>query len=190
MSTTAATQSSAFPRNARFHLWWRYSGLLLRLGLVAAAVIFSYAFRWEFLRSWTADANLALDRVAGVYLVRVSRDAVLWHGILFRYENACTFIDVWFGSIPLLWKIRHSLRHNLLILVLYTAALFSFNIVRLSFSDVLFSWGLPWSLAHSFVSGVSYFVIWLSLWSRLQQRCLLSPDQQQLSRNRGKMLPV
>ena len=164
---------------------WRDSGLLLRRGLVAAAVAFSYCFRWEFLRSWTAQANMLLDRWAGVYLLRISTDAVVWHGMIFRYENACTFVDVWLGSIPLLWNTRRGFGQNLRFLSLYTPVLFAFNVFRLSISDILFAHGVPWNIAHNVLSGVAYFVVWIWVWGRLRDAVL---DKHQEPRNSGKML--
>lgn len=187
MVTTAATQSSDVPETVRPRLQWRHSELLIRLGLVAAAVAFAYCFRWDFLRSWTLEANAALDRLAGVNLLRISKDMVVWHGIPFRYENACTFVDVWFGSLPLLWTTRRGFWYNLLFVSLYTPVLFAFNIFRLSLSDVLFAHGFSWNLAHNVLSGVAYFLVWIWLWGEVRDNIV---EAKQEPRNSGKMLTV
>jgi hypothetical protein len=152
----------------------RWSGsqgrrLAIRFALAALAVGVSYCFRWEFLRFLTSEANLRLDLFAGIHLERISVDTVLWKGVLYRYENPCTFVDVWFGSIPLLWNFRRSLIKNVCWMAAIAAAMFSFNVVRLSFSDLLFAARVPWDLAHNVISGVAYFLVWLLIWTRLRK---------------------
>ncbi len=135
--------------------------------LAATAVVLCYCFQWEWLRRLTADGNVWLDSLAGVQLQRLSFDTVAWHGQLYRYAVACTFADVWCGSLAFLWRTGESIRRNLSVIAAWSLLLFAFNILRLSFSDVLFAQGLSWNLAHNVVSGVSYFVVWQALWWRL-----------------------
>src|SRR5438270_7250938 len=98
MSATAAQNASVLTQPRRSGSQSRT--LLIRFALAALAVAVSYCFRWEFLCFLTSEANLRLDLLAGIHLQRVSADTVLWKGVLYRYENPCTFVDVWFGSIP------------------------------------------------------------------------------------------
>jgi hypothetical protein len=165
MASTAAENVSALPGEHRKHLWT--SGLLIRFLLVAVFVGFSYLFRWEWLRYLTSEANLRLDLLAGIHLQRLSSDLVMWKGVLYRYENACTFVDVYFGSIPLLWDLRRSVARNLGFLGIVAVGYFAFNVFRLTVSDILFAVGLPWDLAHNVVSGITYFAVWVWVWSRL-----------------------
>jgi hypothetical protein len=165
MSATAAQNASVLTQPCRSGSPSRT--LLIRFALAALAVAVSYCFHWEFLRFLTSEANLRLDLLAGIHLQRVSADAVLWKGVLYRYENPCTFVDVWFGSIPLLWNLRRSLTRNLAFMAAVAAAMFCFNVFRLSVSDVLFAAGLPWNIAHNVISGISYFVVWVWIWRRL-----------------------
>lgn len=146
----------------------RSRALLVRFALAAIAVAISYCFRWAFLRYWTSEANLRIDLLFGIHLLRVSVDSVMWKGVLYRYENACTFIDVFFGSIPLLWQLHQSIVRNLGFLALVALGMFCFNVFRLSVSDSLFSAGLSWDLAHNVVSGISYFAVWVWIWHRLR----------------------
>jgi hypothetical protein len=146
---------------------------VIRFALAALAVAFSYLFRWELLRFLTSEANLRLDLLAGIHLQRISADAVMWKGVVYRYVNACTFVDVWFGSIPLLWNTHRRVGWNLLFVFAVAAAMFCFNVFRLSLSDVLFAMGLPWDLAHNVISGISYFIVWIWIWNRLTQRSKL-----------------
>jgi hypothetical protein len=165
MASTAAENASALPGDHRSHLWT--SGLLIRLALVPLFVGFCYLFRWEWLRYLTSEANLRLDLIAGIQLQRLASDLVMWKGVLYRYENACTFVDVYFGSIPLLWNLRRNIVQNLAFLAVVAVAYFAFNVFRLTISDILFATGLPWDLAHNVISGISYFAVWVWIWSRL-----------------------
>jgi hypothetical protein len=130
----------------------------------------------------TSETNLQLDWLAGVRLQRLSPDTVLWHGTVFRYVTACTFVDVWFGAIPLLWSVRRSLQHNIRFVMAVGVGLFCFNVLRLSFSDVLFSIGIPWWLAHDVISAFAYFGVWCWImrhqdWSEAgRQRHSLTPS--------------
>lgn len=168
MSATAVHNASVLTQSSRNRSQSR--ALAIRFTLAALAVAVSYFFRWELLRLWTSEANLRLDLLAGIHLQRISSDTVMWRGVLYRYENACTFVDVWFGSIPLLWNLGRSVTRNALFMTAVAAGLFCFNVFRLSVSDVLFAAGLPWNLAHNVVSGISYFVVWLWIWSRLRNQ--------------------
>lgn len=142
--------------------------LLVRFALAAVAVAFSYCFRWEFLRFLTSEANLRFDSLFGIHLQRISADTVMWRGVVYHYENACTFVDVFFGSIPLLWNLRRTIVENVLFLTVVAGGMFFYNVFRLSVSDVLFAAGLPWDLAHNVISGLTYFVVWVWIWKRLR----------------------
>src|SRR5581483_11850779 len=123
MASPVAENASALPGGHRHTLWT--SGLLIRFALVPVFVGFSYLFRWTPLRYLTSEANLRLDLLAGIHLQRVSVDAVMWKDTLYNYENACTFIDVFFGTIPLVWDLRKSIPRNLGFLVLVAVAYFA-----------------------------------------------------------------
>ena len=168
MLATAAQNASALAQPSRSESQSRT--LLIRFALAALAVAFSYCFRWEFLRFLTSEANLRLDLLAGIHLQRIAADAVMWKGLPYRYENPCTFIDVWFGSIPLLWNLRRSAARNLSFIAAVAVGMFCFNVFRLSVSDVLFATGLPWNLAHNVISGLSYFLVWVWIWGRLRRQ--------------------
>ena len=168
MTATAAQNASAIAQPSRSESQSR--ALAIRFALAALAVATSYFFRWELLRFLTSEANLRLDLLAGIHLQRISADMVMWKGVLYRYENPCTFVDVWVGSIPLLWNLRRSIVWNFLFMAVVAAAMFCFNVFRLSVSDVLFAAGLPWNVAHNVISGISYFVVWVWIWNRLTEQ--------------------
>jgi hypothetical protein len=138
--------------------------LIIRVLLVAAAVGTCYCFKWQWLRYLTSEANIRIDALAGMHQVRVSIDTVWWNGIYYYYANACTFADVWCGAVPLVWDIRKRLIRNLALIAGLAVALFVFNVLRLSASDILFGAGVPWPLAHHVVGGLSYFVVWIWVW--------------------------
>ena len=167
MSATATQNASVLARPRRSGSQSR--ALLIRFALAALAVALSYCFRWEFLRFLTSEGNLRLDLLAGIHLQRITADTVMWKGVLYHYENPCTFVDVWFGSIPLLWSLRRSVARNVGFMAVVAAGMFCFNVFRLSVSDVLFAAGLPWNLAHNVLSGISYFLVWVWIWSRLRR---------------------
>ncbi|MBV9480695.1 MAG: hypothetical protein JO249_08070 [Acidobacteria bacterium] len=135
--------------------------------MAALAVAVSYLFRWESLRFLSSEANLRLDLLAGIHLQRISNDTVMWKGVLYRYENPCTFVDVWFGSVPLLWNLACPVIWNIGFMAIVAMGMFCFNALRLSVSDILFAAQVPWNLAHNVISGLSYFLVWVWIWTRL-----------------------
>lgn len=135
----------------------------VRFSLVGVAVALCYQWNWPALRYWTSELNIRLDSLFGIFLQRVGSDTVFWKGVLYQYTNACTFVDVWCGAVPLLWIRRHTVPHNLRALATWFLALTTFNVLRLSFSDVLFDRGVPWALAHNVVGGLSYFAVWVTI---------------------------
>lgn len=168
MSATVAQNVSALVQSSRRESQGR--ALVIRFALTALAVVISYLFRWELLRFLTSEANLRLDLLAGIHLQRISSDTVSWRGVLYQYQNPCTFVDVWFGSIPLLWNLRRSLAGNIVFMAVVAGAMFCFNVFRLSVSDLLFANGLAWNLAHNVISGISNFVVWVWIWNRLTKQ--------------------
>ena len=141
------------------------ASLFIRLALVPLCVGICYLFSWHFLRSLTADLNVGFDSLLGLHLERVSAEYVAWHGVLYRYVVACTMVDVWFGSLPLVWNPHRTVGQNLGWLAAFAVGSFAFNIFRLSLSDLIFSRGVSWNLAHNALSGAAYFVVWLWLWN-------------------------
>ena len=161
--------SSAVVPGDRTDGHWVTTELVFRFTLAALAVAICYCFDWRLLRTLTLDLNLRLDSLFGVHLQRISSDTVMYNGALYRYVIACTMADVWCAAIPLIWDIRSRIVQNLRVLGVFTVALFAFNIIRLSFSDLLFASGLSWDLAHNVISGVAYFLIWIFVWKRTRQ---------------------
>jgi hypothetical protein len=80
---------------------------------------------------------------------RLSLDTISWKGVIYKYQNACTFADRWCGAIPLIWNLRRRVTWTLGFIAIFSIALFAFKIVRLSLSDLLFNAGLPCQWAIS-----------------------------------------
>ncbi len=154
-----------------------------RFALVVVAVVVCYLFQWNWLRWITSELNLRLDVVFGVHLQRLTFDTVAWRGAVYRYVVACTFADVFCGAIPLLWNRHESVVSNVFSLVVFGELLIAFNVLRLSFSDVLFATGLSWNLAHNVVSGFSYFLVWKWIWQNQKW------SKQATRVSKGRVLP-
>ena len=55
---------------------------------------------------------------------------------------------------------------NLAHLAVFSVALLAFNVLRLTASDIMYSWGLPWTWAHEVVGGAAWFAVWVYLCKR------------------------
>jgi len=158
-------------QNRRLQLLW-----LNQLLAVIAAVALCHCFQWTWLRALTQLSNLTVDAWFGVHMQPLTATTISFQGLLYRYEVSSTFVDVWFGLLPLIWFKRQSIRWNICWVLLWAASLFVFNIARLSFSDILFAWGVPWSLAHSVLSGVCYYFVWRVARLAIDSQEMRSPD--------------
>lgn len=94
-------------------------------------------------------------------MYRLGPDLIASASTRFIFSPACTFVDVFFGALPLLWKTKRGIPYNLLHLAGFGCALFVFNILRLELGHLLFEKGLPWFLVHNVLAGFCYFLIWL-----------------------------
>lgn len=176
MSTSPLTTAPAWRPASR-----PTTELVVRVLLAAVAVVVCYQFPWHWLRFLISELNLRLDALAGVYLQRLSPDSVMWHGQIYRYVIACTFADVWCGAIPLIWDLRRSVSFNIGRVLLFGAVLIAFNAFRLSVSDVLFAFHVPWDYAHGIVGGLAYFAVWVWIWEHRSWRAFIgeaSPSPQ------------
>ena len=150
-------RSQRFPLRAEFA--WR---ALLAAGLV----LLCYRFQWTFLRLATTESIFRLSNALGLDMQRVAWDTVQLNSTQIRFTIACTFADVWCGSIAFLWARHAAITQNLAKLAGYTAGLFLFNIFRLELGFVLYDHGVSWTWAHEAMGGLAYFLVWLWLWRR------------------------
>jgi hypothetical protein len=142
------------------------SGFLTRVGLAVAIGLLSHLSNWGWLCSATSEVILRISSFLGFASHRLTFDMIAIQGRYFQFETSCTFIDVVFGSLPLIWSGKSSLSKNLLCIATTAGALFIFNIVRLELGQILCAFGAPWVMADSILGGVSYFLVWLVLIDR------------------------
>jgi hypothetical protein len=141
-------------------------GLACRILLVLPAVMIALtAFNWEGLRFLTSEADLRLSSLLAIPMQRLSFDTLEWEGKAFQFTSGCTFVHVYFASIPFLWISGRSLVRNMLRVAAFAPCFFLLNIARLAAGDLayLHVHGLPWDWAHELSTGVAYFVVWLGL---------------------------
>jgi hypothetical protein len=136
---------------------------------VAIFVILTYQFEWGWLRFLTAEAVLRISKSLGMATELVSFDLIRVQGELFRIEISCTFVDVFMGTIPLVWNLKKSIPRNLLMLAVLAVSSFGFNILRLEIVQLLHACGAPWTLADGIIGGAAYFIMWLFIVSRFSK---------------------
>ncbi|PYT72656.1 MAG: hypothetical protein DMG39_09050 [Acidobacteria bacterium] len=137
---------------------------LPRAALAALFLMVTYQFDWEWLRFLTSESALRVSALLGRATARVSLDTINVQGQLFQIGIACTFVDVFLGSIPLLWDLKKTLRQNASWLLAVAMIFFVFNIFRLEIAQGLYFRGVPWIVADEVLGGFSYFAVWLFLW--------------------------
>jgi hypothetical protein len=133
----------------------------LRVALVAPFVLACYAFGWGAWRDAVCTTFVALSHVLGLPVQRVTPDTFLCLGHMYRFAIACTALDAFFGSIPLVWMERRSVLRNLLFLATYFGVLSGVNLARLAGGVWLYVRGTPWWLTHDVFAGVFYFGLFL-----------------------------
>lgn len=145
---------------------------LLRAFLVALFVVLTYQFSWTWLRFATSAAVVRMSSFLGLAASRMSFDTIRIQGQLFRTVIACTFVDVFMGSIPLLWDVKKSLLRNASRLMAVALVFFGFNLMRLETAQVLYFRGVPWTVADEVLGGFAYFAVWVFLWRQRTWRFL------------------
>jgi exosortase/archaeosortase family protein len=144
-----------------YSLWGGRSETLLRFGLVPLFVVLCFAFPWHF---WRAAITAAV--IAGLHdplnpAVPLDFDTFNYGSVTFQIGTSCVALDVFFGSIPLLWQRQRPLGRNLVFFALYFLVLSIINLVRLILTFRLNATGVSWFLAHDVISGFFYFGIWV-----------------------------
>jgi len=129
--------------------------------LILPFVAACYQFGWHAWRSANCTSYLVISHALGIPALRLTYDTFATQGHLYRFAIACTGIDAFFGSIPLVWERGKSILANVLFLATYFLLLFAANMVRLAFGMLIFVHGVPWWLSHEAISGVCYFVLFL-----------------------------
>jgi hypothetical protein len=152
----------ATPKSVRLP---RLSGeFLCRAALVAVFATMAHQFRWEWLRFLTSEAILRISSFLGMAAARESFDTIRVPGQFVQFVIACTFVDVYMGSIPLLWDLKKTLLNNVSRLIAVAIILFGSNLVRLEITQILFAHRVSWTVADGLVGGFAYFAVWLFIW--------------------------
>ena len=144
-----------------YSLWGGRSETLLRFALVLPFVILCFVFPWH---TWRGAITAAL--IAGLHdplnpAVPLDFDIFSYGSGTFQIGTSCVALDVFFGSIPLLWQRQRSLGRNLVFFAVYFLVLSTVNLVRLILTFRLNATGVSWFLAHDVISGFFYFGIWV-----------------------------
>lgn len=137
---------------------------MVRACLVAGIVVACHELSWQWLRFVTSEAILRLSTLLGMNAARVSFDTIRVQETQVSFVVSCTFVDVFLGSIPLLWDRGRSLLRNFSRLVAAGAILFTFNVLRLEIAQVLYSHRVSWELADGVLGGIAYFLVWVVIW--------------------------
>lgn len=136
-------------------------GPWLRIALVLPFVLVCYQFGWSAWRAEVCNAFVGLAHIAGMPVIQVSSDSFFCRGHIYRFAIACTALDAFFGSVPLLWMAHRSWSHNLFFFAGYFVALVGLNMVRLWAGLWIFLRGVPWWLSHEAFAGFFYFGLFL-----------------------------
>jgi len=134
----------------------------------------NYGHRSNGVRFLTSECVLRISASLGLAASRVSFDTILVGGQAFQFVIACTFVDVFMGSIPLLWDLKKSVLRNILGLIATATVLFGFNVVRLVVAQALYYRGVSWTVADEVLGGLAYFAIWLAIWRLRSWKVLTS----------------
>jgi hypothetical protein len=139
---------------------------LLRLCLAPLFVLLCYQFEWSAWRASVCDLFVQLAAWTGIPAERVSPHSFTTGGRVYAFEIACTALDAFCGSIPLLWSVRRPWIRNLAFFAAYFAVLNAANLLRLDIGLAFYLHGVPWWLAHEAAAGVCYFVLFLWIANR------------------------
>jgi len=135
-----------------------------RAALVVLLAVMAHQFAWGWLRLVTSGAVLQLSGMLGIAATRVSSTVIAVRDARFDFVTACTFVDVYLASIPLIWDIRGSLSRNAIRLAVAGGTLLAFNIFRLEIAVLLYCHDVGWAVADGVVGGCAYFLVWLGIW--------------------------
>jgi len=137
---------------------------LIRTCLVAVFVVIAHEFSWEWLRFLTSEAVSHLSAVLGMDTARISFDTIRVQGTEVKFVVSCTFVDVFFGSLPLLWDPGRSLPRNGFRILVAGVTLLVFNILRLEVAQLAYALGASWEVADGVLGGIAYFLVWVAIW--------------------------
>jgi len=132
-----------------------------RVVLAPLFVAVCYLSEWWKLRLITVFVLLRLSAFLHLPMQGVSGDLISLDGLQIQFGIACTMVDAFFGSIPLLWRLSGSWHWNVARLAAIFGGVFLLNIFRLELGFIALHYGAPWWLAHECVAGIAYFCVFL-----------------------------
>jgi exosortase/archaeosortase family protein len=137
--------------------------LFPRLLLMPLFVLLCYQFSWAFLRTAGMNSVLYTSSCFGLETAAVSEYSFAWNDNSYAFYISCTMIDVFFASIPLLWKTGTPVWKNILLITALFSGTYVVNIVRIVSGFILLDVGMPWLFAHKVMGGIAYFIVlvWL-----------------------------
>ena len=144
-----------------YSLWGGRSQTLLRFSLVLPFVIVCFLLPWHTWLAWTTAALIAGLHDPLNPVIPVDFNIFSYGSGTYLIGPSCAALDVFFGSIPLLWERQRPLERNLLFFTLYFLCVSTINLVRLILLLRLHVRGVSWFWAHDVISGIFYFGIWL-----------------------------
>lgn len=167
MAISYVTRLTTVPRNAPLRpvsCFLNYRGILYRAALVILFAVGAHQAQWQWLRFATSEAVLRMCGLLNIQGIRISFDVIELRGQQFQYLISCTFVDVFFGSIPLIWNVTTSVIRNAILVVVAGVVLSLFNAIRLEIAVLLYLHGIAWVFADGCWGGISYFIVWLVIW--------------------------
>lgn len=131
--------------------------------IILAFVVLYFAshLRLMWLRTFTMHTVIWISALLGMQMRAVRPDLLVYRDKLCSFTVMCTFAHIFLSTSCILWNRRRSLVHNLVRLGAYALFLFVLNIVRLEIVFLLPD--DPNELAHTIVTGVAGFVVYLSV---------------------------
>jgi hypothetical protein len=155
---------------------------LIRIALVLPFVLVCYQVGWGAWRDAVCAAFAGFAHLLGMPVFRVAPDTFACRGHLYRFAIACTAVDAFMGSIPLLWMGQRSVWRNLAFFAEYFTALSAANLVRLAAGLWIFLHGASWWISHEAFAGVFYFALFLWI---AERRGWSVPRMRETDLNRG-----
>ena len=126
-------------------------------------VLLAYLFPWAGVKEMITSGCLAACELIGLQVVRLSPATFVLGGMPLRIDTGCSMVDVYLGSLPLLWCAGRSWLWNGGVAASFFLLLMPLNIVRLVAGFWAISYGASWFWAHEVVAGFVYYAIFESL---------------------------
>lgn len=130
--------------------WMRLS---IRLGFLLGLYILYDLFDWGFLHQSLRAITVALLEATTDHVVTLGtiepRSSGIWvDGSAYRITRGCTYANLALTVAPFLWRFDRKFTANVLLIVVFAAAVLVVDAARLALAVHLHSGGASWALAH------------------------------------------